>query len=635
MHNDNNPNSGRLVMNRPQKNLSVHGKTQRCFIVFLTIIVMLGIACSTEIQTITTPSPGKTIQNPPLQNVPPKVQPTNSRPQNGSALEKKETVIPEEYETPNPIVLVPNVVSNQNLTTVPNQVQPSPVVKISQSTVVNRVKRGGLLNLSSRSNIDHMDVHDEASPALSTWGPGIVYSRLMRYSTGPDVNLPSLEVECDLCQSWYMEGNDVFIFKLRENLQWQNIDPVNGREANSEDVIFSYSRQTQADRPNAPLLGAIASMQVVDRAGIKISLSSSDSDFLLSVAHGHSKIVASEAVAKNGDLRDGPTIGTGPWILVDTTQDAMHSFKANSSYFEPEFPLIDELDIHIIPDQGIRNAAFRVGSIDIEQMNESQWISYYEDNPSAEFLAIPDTTMGLEISLNARTSPFTDVRVRRAVFQSIDPWSAIDDIWHGRAYLSPSFPIASSDWLVSEKKLRGYFANPDRARELLDEIGLGQIKPIKITVGDFGEPYDAHALRILDELRNVGFTADINLVNKRAYANDAWAEGNYQMLIGPPAHSATPNGYLFPVLHSSGSLNSIGIHNDELDNLIERQSLELDRKVRTELIKSIQYQLLEDAYRFMPAAKLSIWTWGSRVMDFHPNFAGFEYSHWNRVWLKD
>ena len=622
-------------MDRQQKHLSVYRKTQSYFIVLLTTIVMLGIGCSTERQTIVIPPLEKPIQNPPHQNTLQEVQPTSSRPQNGSALEKEKTVIPKKYETSIPTVSSSHVLPNQNPTTVPNQVQPSPVVKIPQFNLVNGINRGGLLNISSRANIEHLDVHDEASPVLSTWGPGIVYSRLMRYSTGTGVKLPSLKVECDLCQSWYMEGNDVFVFKLRENAEWQNIAPVNGRKVNSEDVIFSYSRQTQPDRPNAPLLGGIASMQAVDSTNIKISLSSADSDFLHSVAHGHSKIIAPEAVAENGDLREGPTIGTGPWILVDTSQDIMHSFKANHSYFEPDVPLIDELDIHIISDQDIRNAAFRVGSLDIEQMDETQWISYYKDNPSAEFLAIPDTTMGLEISLNARIEPFTDVRVRRAVFQSIDPWGAIDDIWHSRAYLSPSFPIASSDWLVSEKDLRQYFDNPDRARELLGEMGSGQISSIEITVGDFGELYYAHALRILDELRNVGLTADVNLVNKRKYANDAWADGNYQMLIGPPAHSATPNGYLLPVLHSAGRLNSSGIRDDELDNLIERQSRELDKQVRTELIKSIQYRLLEDAYRFMPAAKLSVWTWGSRVMDFHPNFAGFGYSHWNTVWVKD
>ena len=622
-------------MNKPEKKNSGPCKAQSCFVLFLTVIVILGIGCSRPRQSMIDSVPEKTIQNPTFQSDLPQVQPTSSRLQSSAELEKEKIVIHREYGTPSPTALGSNVSSNQNPTRVPNQVALSPVVEISQSPNVDNMSRGGLLNLSSRSNIAHMDVHDEASPVLSTWGPGIVYSRLMRYSTGPDVNLPSMEVECDLCQSWDMEGNNVFVFKLRENSQWQNIDPVNGREANSEDVIFSYSRQAQSDRPNAPLLGGIASIQAVGDDGINISLSAPDSDFLLSVAHGHSKIVAPESVAKNGDLRDGPTIGTGPWVLVETSQDVMHSFQANSSYFEPEVPLVDGLDIHIISDQDTRNAAFRVGSLDIEQMDEVQWVSYYEDNPSSKFLAIPDTTMGLEISLNASIGPFTDVRVRRAVFQSIDPWSAIDSIWHGRAYLSPGFPIASSDWLVPEKDLRKYFDNPDRARELLDEIGVSQISPIEITVGDFGKLFHTHALRILDELKNVGLTADINLVNKRTYANDAWAEGNYQILVGPPAYSATPNGYLFPVLHSSGSLNSSGIHDQDLDDLIEKQSRELDTNARTQLIKLIQYKLLEDAYRFMPAAKLSIWTWSSRVMNFHPNFAGFEYSHWNRVWLKD
>lgn len=456
----------------------------------------------------------------------------------------------------------------------------------------------------------------------------------MRLQSGPDIELPSLAVECEVCEDWEMEDDGAFVFRLRQDVVWQDLSPVNGRPLTAGDIVFSYNRQRQPDRPNAALLGAVEGLEAPDPNTLRISLSVPDADFMLSLAHGHTKIVAPEAVAFNGDLRDGPTVGSGPWILRETGPDAIHAFDRNPTYFEEGRPLVDELLIHIIPDPTIRNAAFRVGSIDIAQMDESQWEQYLQRRPSAPFLLVPDTT-GVEIGLNVRAAAFEDVKVRRAVFQATDPWNTIDHVWHGKAYLSPGFPVASADWLLPEDELRAYFADPAGARELLREARVSLPVPVAIKVGDFGDVYQAHAERIADEMRRVGFEPEIEVVNRRAFGDEVWLRGDYQMFIGPPAPSATPNGYLLPVLHSQGQLNNSGVDDQELDALIEEQAQEFDPAARTELVLAIQRKMLDNAYRFMPAARLSVWTWSDRVQDFYPNFAAFEYSHWSRVWLRN
>lgn len=489
--------------------------------------------------------------------------------------------------------------------------------------------------MSSRANIAHQDVHDEASPILATWGPGIAYSRLMRLQSGPDVRLPSLAVECELCESWELDAEGAFVFQLRADVTWQDLVPVNGRVLTAEDVAFSYERQSQPDRPNAALLRMIDGVETRGLRTLRISLSVPDADFMLSLAHGHSKIVAPESVSLNTDLRDGPTVGSGPWTFIETRPDAFHEFSRNPTYFEASLPLVDKLSIHIVPDSAIRHAAFRVGSLDFEQMDGPKWKEYRQRTPTAPFQLIPDPTAGLEIGLNAGSSPFDDLSVRRAVFQAIDPWSAIDEVWHGNAFMAPGSPIAAPEWLLPEDELRKYFAGPMKARELLREADVDMPVPVVIKVGDFGDAYQAHAARITDEMRRVGFDPKTQIINRRAFGDDVWSGGNYEMFIGPPAPSATPNGYLLPVLHSRGRLNTAGIVDLELDRLIEEQAQEQDPAIRRELVLAIQRRVLDNAYRFMPAAQISVWTWSRRVQNFHPNFAAFEYSHWSRVWIKE
>ena len=533
--------------------------------------------------------------------------------------------------TPRPTVVV-HPTSTPTAQPRPTLVAATPVPV--EPTATPLARSGGTLNLSSRATIAHQDVHDEASPALATWGPGIAYSRLMRLQSGPDVTLPSLAVECELCARWEMDGDGAFVFQLRPGVKWQDAAPVNGRSLTTDDIVYSYERQSHPDRPNAALLGAIATLEASDEFTLRITLSVPDADFLLSLAHGHSKIVAPEAVAVNGDLKDGPTIGSGPWTLTETSPNSLHTFNLNPSYFEDRLPLVDRLLIHVITDPVVRGAAFRAGSVDLEQMDGKEWAEYMLRRPSAPSVRIAEPTTGLEIGLNGGKPPFDDVRVRRAVLQAIDPWGAIEDIWLGSAFPAPGFQVAAPDWILTDSELRGYFSDPERARGLLSQAEVSLPVPVVMKVGDFGEAYHSHAERMAEEMRLVGFDVDMEVVNRRVFGDEVWSGGAYEMFVGPSAPSATPNGYLLPVLHSRGRLNTTGVVDPELDGLIEQQARELDPTARRDLILAIQRRVLDGAYRFMPAARIAIWTWSDRVQGFHPNFANFEYSHWSRVWLR-
>ena len=434
------------------------------------------------------------------------------------------TPVPSPTAVPSPAPTVA-VLPTSTPTTQPRPTPAAPTPVPVEPTATPLTRSGGTLNLSSRATIAHQDVHDEASPALATWGPGIVYSRLLRLQSGPEVSLPNLAVECELCTSWEMDGDGAFVFRLRPGVTWQDAAPVNGRNLTAGDIVYSYERQSHPDRPNAALLGNVATLEARDEFTLRVSLSVSDADFLLSLAHGHSKIVAPEAVAVNGDLRDGPTIGSGPWALTETSPNSLHSFDRNPSYFEDGLPLVDRLLIHVMPDPLVRVAAFRVGSVDLDQMDGAEWADYLQRRPSAPSARIPEPTTGLEVGFNGSRSPFDDVRVRRAAFQAIDPWRAIDEIWMGGAFPAPGFQVASSDWILSDGELRAYFADPERARNLLDQTGAILPVPVIMKVGDFGEAYQAHAERMAEEMQLVGFDVEIEVVNRRVFGDEVWSGG--------------------------------------------------------------------------------------------------------------
>ena len=191
-------------------------------------------------------------------------------------------------------------------TAVPDALQPEP----RGTGTGDEPRYGGTLNVASMRGIAHQDVHYDVSAALAAWGPGLAYSRLMRFAAGPDVELPSLAVECDVCAGWTMVDGETFEFRLRDGVVWQDLAPVNGRALTAGDVAFSYGRQREEGAPNAPLLRLIDAVEAPSDDLLRIRIRAADADFLRALADGHSKIVAREAVALSGHLRGGPTVGS-------------------------------------------------------------------------------------------------------------------------------------------------------------------------------------------------------------------------------------------------------------------------------------------------------------------------------------
>ena len=130
---------------------------------------------------------------------------------------------------------------------------------------------GGHIVALARADVEHLDVHQDVSAALAARGPGVAYSRMLRLSTGAEVDQPSLLLECDLCESWELVNPLTYEFRLRDNVRWQDLPPVNGRKLSAQDVVFSYERQRTAGWPNSPLLLAMDTVEATDELTVRVT----------------------------------------------------------------------------------------------------------------------------------------------------------------------------------------------------------------------------------------------------------------------------------------------------------------------------------------------------------------------------
>ena len=504
------------------------------------------------------------------------------------------------------------------------------------------------------AKIPHSDVHQSVQETLTTLGPGVVYSRLLRVRTGADVAQPSLSLECDLCESWELVDPTSYRFHLRPGIRWQNIPPVNGRELTAMDVACSYERLSgrkltgenvscgfdvpfPAEAPNAFLLADVQSIDVEDDRTLTLNINPAfpNADFLLSLADGHAKIVAPEAVNVLGDLQQGPAIGTGPWVLKSAQVDTGSVFERNSDYFEEGLPFLDEFVSRVIKADDAALAAFLVNEVQVYRISPQQWQEVTEAGQQIPSVVVGQGGTGLVLAMNVSRSPFDDPLVRQALLKALDPWDYVDTIWAGQGYASLGIPVVESDWLLTRDEMRSsYFADQAAARRILTELDPPRNLEFDLQVGEFSPLHKAQGERLQQDLQTAGFSPKLVLLSPAQYAETVVRDRRYQVSLGVlPPTSGTTN-FLLAALHSRGQWNLTAHDDDTLDQMIEAQAVEMAPAARGEQIKEIERYLLDQAYLFSPVTGATRWAMAPQVRGFYPTPAASEYFYWAKTWLQ-
>ncbi|PKB76192.1 MAG: hypothetical protein BZY85_05290 [SAR202 cluster bacterium MP-SAtl-SRR3965592-G1] len=520
----------------------------------------------------------------------------------------------------------------------------------SATAVVSRAPsgtNGGALTVVAAARIPHRDVHQEVQETLTALGPGLAYSRLLRLRSGEGSNQPNLLLECDLCQSWELNEDLAYVFKLRPGIDWQNVAPVNGRPLNAQDVVFSLDRLKTPGWPNAPLLSSIGEATAIDDLTLQVELALEDADALLALADGHVKIVAPEVVTMYGDLKDAPVVGTGPWVWQETGPGEGMEFTRNSNYFENNLPFLDQLNVTVMRSGPLGDspgsveldkvAAFLAGLVDVFSAGPGEWDMVRRGDTDFQSVVSRRSGAGVVLAMNSQMPNLKETAVRQAVFQAIDPWDYLDTVWSGQGFASVGIPVRESGWLLDRPEMRqNYFADPGKARQLLLDSGQRLPLDLEVTVRIERTGGENLALeeRLIADLTAVGFNPELRRMNPVQFDDLVMGPAReFQLAVGAVPPTSTTNSYLFGLLHSKGQWNLSGHEDKQLDSMIEAQAAEFDDIARRDRLVEIQRRVLEQAYLFSPVTAASRWVFSSDLMGFEPNTALSEYNFWSRTWL--
>lgn len=402
----------------------------------------------------------------------------------------------------------------------------------------------------------------------------VVYANIFQGLTRFDENGAVMP---DLAKSWDIsEDGLTYTFHLQTGVKFHD-----GTDFDAEDVKFSFDRARADDSTNAQkgLFADIASVDVVDPATVKITLSKPNGSLLFNLAWGDAVIVAPESIADDATK----PVGTGPFKFDEWAKGDHVSMSKFDGYWGTPAKL-DKVTFKFIADPTAAFAAVMAGDVDAFPLYPApETLSQFAADP--RFQVIVGSTEGETIlAMNNGKKPLDDIRVREAIAHAINRQEIIDGAMFGYGTPIGTHFAPHNPAYVDLTSLSNY--DPEKSKELLKEAGYADGLTLSLKL-----PPPAYARRggeiIAAELAKVGITANIE--------NVEWA----QWLEGP----FKAKDYDLTIVSHTEPMD-IGIygrddyyfdyHSDAFKKIMAELNDTTDPAKRTELLQAAQKRIAED-----------------------------------------
>jgi peptide/nickel transport system substrate-binding protein len=497
-------------------------------------------------------------------------------------------------------------------------------------------KRGGTFRLRSHVAPVHFDPHQTI--AFSTMIPlSFAYSRLVKIKGGSAVVPGTQPVEADLAESWERQGDSVYVFKLKKGVRWHPKPPVNGRELTAEDVRYTYDRFLNIKgNANRPVLEMVDKVEAVDKYTVKFTLKEPNAWFVERLASTSTWIVAKESVDQHGDLRKPESVvGTGPWILERYEPNVRITFVRNPNYFVSGLPYADGVHVTLDADPASGFAAFLAGKYDfgpeygmvVRRSDLDIAKARIKNLGTRDYIVV----FGGFTSAKLDQDPFKDVRVRRAIAMAQNWREMLEtNAWSlGQGAPNPLIPAALKEWSIPIDQLPAegrklYDSDTAAARRLLAEAGHPNgIKTIVETTPGYGPDWMDAVQVSLKNLKSAGIEVDLKLKEYGAFVSSSLLGKFEKAIITLRGGTTDPDTYFTPFLPGE-ALNSAGVNDPKLTEMIKLQRRTFDEKKRREIVFDIQRLVSQQVYYSYGPSVSAVAAWMPHVKNFGPNI-GHDY----------
>lgn len=303
-----------------------------------------------------------------------------------------------------------------------------------------------------------------------------VYEGLVRYNK-------DLKIEPALATSWEILDDQItWRFKLRDDVTFHNGNPFT-----AADVVASLTRVSDETSPLKGNLPAYVSSVAVDDHTVDITLNGTYPLLLNDLTNIH--IFDEEWMTENDSLL--PTDigggvegfatynanGTGPFIVESRQPDAKTVFVVNDAWWDTPQHNIDRIELTPVNSAATRVAALLSGEINFTNDAPVQDLPRLAAAPNVKVLEGVDLRTVMigfpfrEKLTTGEDNPFTDNRVREALYKAIDLDLIHQKVMRGKSRIAGATVAPPIPGYTPElDELPGF--DPEAAKSLLQEAGL-------------------------------------------------------------------------------------------------------------------------------------------------------------------
>ena len=403
------------------------------------------------------------------------------------------------------------------------------------------------------------------------------------------------KIEPLLATSWSTSKDGLTLtFNLRQGVKFHDGTPFN-----AEAVAASLERLIggKVKVPIGAGFRTMKSIEAVNPTTVAIHLKNPDPNLLPNLSTTMASVFSPTSATKDGN---SPTnivhpVGTGPYQFTRWTKGSEVVYTRVEDYWGKK-PYYKTVSFKVIPEANSREAGLLSGQIDIVMNPPVTDLAALSANAAVKVLKAP-SDRSVFVAIDTTKPPFNNEKVRQALNYAVDKSSLVKNVMFDAVNVMDSpFPSSLSGYC----KVGNYDYNPDKAKQLLAEAG---VKDLKLTLAAPTGRYIQDiqfAQAISGFLRKVGIDAAVRTMDWPTYVSAiqqkngpfdmhvlGWAPG---ALDGPTQLQMFTGSTIPPK-----GLNTSFFSDPTVDKLTAEAALNLDDASRNQQLCQVQKTLWQQA----------------------------------------
>ncbi len=508
-----------------------------------------------------------------------------------------------------------------------------PTEVINEATVVSPetdVKTGGTLTWAELGDFNSWNAWTMSG--TNDIMHNMVYSRLLWKDA-------SGEIHPDLATEWTIADDGLSMtLKLREDVKWHD-----GKAFTANDYVemFGYPKDETLSTVSgvqkiSGLLKSIDNVVAEDDYTLKLSFLQ-PVPFIYDILDYWYAILIPDK--EDGNLTKTLAVGTGPFKMTEWKPKEFVRLEKFADYYNQDIPYLDEIIIRRLDQAETLVPNLLSGAVDAVGKVPSSNMETIKADPNFDVMVNEGSGNIANIIVNTLLPPLDKKEVRQALSYALDRQLIADEVYNGvsQPITSPFYSPASIAY--REDLVNAHEFNLDKAKELLEEAGVGEITLTFVTGTGFPEwkiyaqIWQADLAKIgitlkIDEFENAKFyEIALNNPGLDGYNLAGWSTGRVKR--DPAIFFQTQQQYAAG--EKAGLANPYGWYNAEYEECVANGRTELDPEKRAEYYQRANEILVDELPMIQVVTNPYLAGLNKQVKGLYADLLGF-YG-FEKIWL--